>query len=40
MFVCRRPNDIEKYESAGANLTWPKPYPAPEEMARSIGRCA
>ena len=30
------PADSEKYKCAGANLTWPKPYPSPLEMARSI----
>jgi CheY-like chemotaxis protein len=33
------PADIAKYKRAGADLTWPKPYPSPNEMARSIGQC-
>jgi len=33
------PADITKYKRAGADLTWPKPYPAPLDMARSISQC-
>jgi CheY-like chemotaxis protein len=33
------PEDVAKYSQAGADMTWPKPYPTAVEMARSIGEC-
>ena len=34
------PEDVVKYSAAGADMTWPKPYPTAVEMARSIGDAA